>query len=45
MGYSHSIATPTVLGVSAYSSQNEVFQVARLDVDMFRVRSIDYITE
>ena len=45
MGYSHTIATPTVLGVSAYSSQNEVLQVARLDVDMFRVRSIDCTTE
>lgn len=45
MGYSHTIATPTVSGVSAYASQNEVLQVARLDVDMFRIGSIDCIPE
>ena len=37
MGYSHTIATPTVSGISAYSNQNEVLQVARLHVDRFKV--------
>lgn len=45
MGHSHTIATPTVSDVSTYSNQNEVLQVARLDVDRFRVGSIDCIPE